>query len=310
MIALKILVTGASGFIGTNLCERLIHDGIEITKVTRKSSDPMLTFKNIDGNSDWSKILHDIDCVIHTANIAHLGQSNITDDDYISVNTEGTLNLAQQALENGVKKFIFISSVSVHGNKSNDYAFIEELKIDESKLTGYAKSKALAEKGLKTITENSSMDLLVLRPPMVYGRNAPGNFRLLTKMINFRVPLPIGSIDAKRSFVYIHNLIDFIIALVKYPKSIEGTFLVSDDHDLTIRELVSQVAEARGVKSLTFPFPLKILRFLLKTFRPGMENKILDPLIIDIKKARSMMDWRPPYTVKEAMRETFRSLKI
>ncbi len=304
---MKILVTGANGFIGTNLCEKLIHNGIEIIKVTRKSSDPMLVFKNIDGNSDWSKILHDIDCVIHTANIAHSGQSNITDDDYVSVNTEGTLNLAQQALENGVKKFIFISSVLVHGNKSNEYALIEELKIDESKLTGYAKSKALAEKGLKTITENSSMDLLILRPPMVYGKNAKGNFRLLTKMVNFRVPLPIGSINNKRSFVYIHNLIDFIIALVKYPKSIEGTFLVSDDHDLSIKELVYEVAEAKGVKPLIFGFPVKILRFILRILRPGMANKILDPFVIDIKKARSMMDWKPPYTVKEAMRKTFRS---
>jgi nucleoside-diphosphate-sugar epimerase len=307
---LKILVTGASGFIGTNLCERLIHDGIELTKVSRKSSDPILAFKNIDGNSDWSKILDDIDCVIHTANIAHAGETDITDDDYLSVNTEGTLNLAQQALENGVKKFIFISSVLVHGNKSNDdYALKEELKIDESKLIGYAKSKALAEKGLKTIAENSPMDLLILRPPMVYGKNAKGNFRLLTNMINFRVPLPIGSISTKRSFIYVDNLIDFIITLVRYPKSIDGTFLISDDHDLSIKDLVSEVAEARGIKSLTFPFPVKILRFILKILRPGMETKILDPFVIDIKKARSMMDWKPPYTVKEAMRETFRSLK-
>ena len=217
-----------------------------------------MNIRYIDGNTDWSAALADQQVVIHAAARAHIMKDEVSDPlaEYRRINVEGTLRLARQAAAAGVERFIFISSIGVNGN-INTQPFTEEDTPNPAEL--YAQSKWEAEQGLWEVQRRSGMQLVIIRPPLVYGPNAPGNFGSLMRWVEKGVPLPLGSINNKRSLVAVDNLVDLIITCIDHPAAANQVFLAGDGQDLSTTELLRGVAKAMGKPSRLIPVPSSLL---------------------------------------------------
>jgi nucleoside-diphosphate-sugar epimerase len=224
-------------------------------------------------------------------------------NEYRRVNVEGTLNLAEQAAEAGARRFIFISSIGVNGLTSLK-PFTE--KDIPNPVDPYAKSKYEAEVGLFKLLKRSQMELVVIRPPLVYGPNAPGNFGRLVRWVCKPIPLPLGAVNNKRTLISLDNLIDLIMTCVNHPRAANQVFLAGDGQDLSTTELLVGVARAAGVPSRLVATPSSLL--MLGAFLLGkkpMAQRLLCSLQIDIRKSRHLLDWKPPLTVEEGLRRCF-----
>ena len=303
---MNILVTGANGFIGTALVsdiEKSGHNAISIGRQKNYQKEQL----------DLEKYLTNVDCVIHLANIAHQSLSEQVKNKliYREVNVEGTANLAKRAAKAGVKKFIYLSSVAVHLNKKRN----ENNNIDESSeilrqdLSVYAKSKYDAELKLSEMIGSIDMDIIIIRPPMVYGETAIGNFDFLLKLIKYRIPLPIGLLNTKRSFLYIHNLTDFLIYVAEKSNPINDIFLVSDGESILITDFIRQISDQLKVKTLFLPVPMVILRFIINYFFKKRGIQLLESCCLDISKANHKLGWNPPFQTKEAIRNIYENKK-
>jgi nucleoside-diphosphate-sugar epimerase len=300
----NILVTGATGFIGSHLVKTLIEtNAFNVSGVSRKKiSDGICNFHYVEEiglNTTWGEILLNQDVVIHTAGIAH--RKFLSHDDALfhfrEVNVKGTLNLAKQALIDGVKRFIFISSINVHGFSRQDILTVNSSLVnsDPSSIT-----KIETEIGLENLTKNSDMELVILRIPLVYGDGVPGNFKRLINIIGKLPLLPFGSLKNIRSFIGIDNLIDIIINCINHPNAGNQTFLVSDDHDFSITEMVKLITKLQGVKPWLVPVPIWMFQFLGKiTGKSDMISRLTDSLQADITHTKESLDWTPPYSVDE-----------
>ena len=220
-------------------------------------------------------------------------------------NLEGTLNLARQSVVAGVKRFVFISSIGVNGSQTTlDEPFSELHK--PSPHNAYALSKWEAEQGLMNIADKSGLEVVIIRPPLVYGSNAPGNFGSLMSAIVRGLPLPLGGIKNQRSFVSLDNLIDFIVTCITHPKAANQTFLVSDGHDLSTTELVLGAAEAANIHARLFRIPMWIMEIVTRLL--GKEDalqSLYGNLQLDISKAYNLLGWKPPISVREGLSRTF-----
>ncbi len=260
---------------------------------------------DLSKNLDWTQPLQNIDVVVHCAARAHVMRDPSANplSDFRKINTEGTLNLARQAQAAGVKRFIFLSSLGVNGESTTGAPF----KADDTPHphSPYTQSKLEAETALMELTRGGPMSVVTIRPPLVYGPNAPGNFGSLMRAVNRRLPLPLGAVANKRSFVFLDNLVDMIICCVHHPNAAHQTFLVSDDEDLSTTQLLRKIGDALGKPTLLLPLPTFMLHAAAKCLGKGkVAQQLLGSLQVDIEKTKAMLNWKPPVSVDDALRKT------
>ncbi len=307
----KVLVTGATGFIGKALVNKMLDLNRYVTNVNFRinsnkpfnSSDVNYFFvEDISDLSSLQPALVGVDVVVHLAGRAHVldEDKNSSLDIHRKINSKGTIDLAKEAVKAGVKKFIFLSTIGVNGSSTNTpFTCFDTPKPTE----GYAISKFEAEISLKKLASETKLDLVIVRPPLVYGPDAPGNFRRLVKLVNKGLPLPLGGIKNSRSFVSIDNLVDLIITCIDYPEAINETFLVSDDSDISTTELFKflSVALNKNVPLITVPpFVLKLCANIIRN--PSLFVKLCDSLQIDMNHTKTTLNWEPPYSIEESLK--------
>jgi len=316
----KILVTGASGFIGKALCNKLIKTNLSTCVAVRSFNSyynhnaiKQILIKDINSNTNWKNVLNNIDCIVHCAGIAHNMVKKNDLNFYRSTNLEGTKRLAEQAAEAGVKRLIFLSSVKVNGEFTND----EYNKTDKNSQkkdifthfdvpnpsNPYSISKLEAERALYKIYARTGLEIVVVRLPLVYGYNAKGNLSRLIKIIKLGIPLPFSTIKNQRSMIGIDNLVDLLIQCIDHPNAVGKTFLVSDGKDLTISELIRLITLSMKQKTRLFPLPLFLLKFVATVFGKQSEiNRLIGSLRVDCNYTQKVLNWTPPISVEEGIR--------
>lgn len=314
---MKILVTGSTGFIGKSLCEALLAKPDLIVVGTGRSSTTLkasnfsfLKISDSPTSTEWRTILENVDVVIHLAARAHI-LSEVSQDplvEFRKVNVQDTMVLAEQALEAGVKRFIQLSSIGVNGGYTLEHAFDES--SEPSPHASYAISKWEAEQGLISLCAKSSMDIVIIRPPLVYGANAPGNFRRLVKLVSLGIPLPFASVKNKRSMIALENLIDFIQRCVDHPLAANEVFLVSDEDSVSTPQIIKALASGMGSRVPLFPFPNLLLEGGAKALgKFSVYQQLCGSLEIDAQKSRSLLSWTPPLKAQDALEKAGRGFK-
>jgi nucleoside-diphosphate-sugar epimerase len=311
---MKILVSGASGFIGKPLCTELSRQGHSVRaalRLSRIDNPPVenadtVSIGTIDGETDWTKAVAGIKTVIHLAARVHVMKDNAADPltELHKVNVEGTWNLARQAAEAGVQRFIFISSIKVNGERTplgQPYTAEDPPKpIDP-----YGISKLEAEDALWRLADETGMELVIIRPPLIYGPGVKGNFRSMMSILCKGIPLPLGAIHNKRSFVALENLIDLIITCIDHPAAANQVFLAGDGDDLSTTELLQRLGIALGKPANLFPLPVWLLKAGAKLLgKSDMAQRLCDSLQTDISKAGDLLGWHPPVRVDDALKKT------
>ena len=307
---MRVLVTGSTGFVGKALIPAILfrgHHPVEAVRRTKeKPNDRVSTFVvgNIDGTTGWSKAVQSAEAVIHLAARVHVMSESDGDPlaEYRRVNTEGTLNLARQAAEVGVRRFISLSTIGVNGN-STLHGKVFAPTDTPSPHDPYSMSKHEAEIGLHSIAKSTGMELVIIRPPLVYGANAPGNFGKLTRLVAKSLPLPLGSINNRRSLVGIDNLVDFIITCLEQPTAANETFMVSDGEDLSTPDLIRRMARTMNRPARLLPVPVWALQAGAWLLGKGdAVQRLCGNLQVDISKSRTLLGWNPPISVDEGLR--------
>ena len=284
---MKILITGQNGFIGKALFNSLQQQKHQVRGTVRnkqkiQKNKDILVVGNIDSTTDWKDPLADVEVVIHLANRAHILNEKVADPLAIfrEVNVAGTIQLAKQAVESGVKRFIFVSSIKVNGEQTSKHPFTASDKPNPQ--DPYAISKLEAENALREIARHSSMEIVIIRPPLVYGQGVKGNFERLTRLIKTGIPLPFSSIKNKRSLISLGNLLQILSKAVIDPAVANQTLLVSDGLDLSTPQLIKKIANSIGKPARLFPFPIKLLKILGElTGQSETTNRLTEDLQID-----------------------------
>ncbi|MBW4549818.1 MAG: NAD-dependent epimerase/dehydratase family protein [Aphanocapsa sp. GSE-SYN-MK-11-07L] len=311
MSSAQILVTGATGFIGRYLLKGLVVRGLPLRIALRQTVADHLPLGvetaivgEINGLTNWQSALSGIQSVVHLAGRAHV----LNDDPktaaakFTQTNVEGTANLVRQCLESEVQRFIFLSSIGAMGTTCKQR--LTELSVCQPD-TRYGWSKLQAERAIAELTQPSQMQHTIIRPPLVYGPKNPGNMERLLKLIDRGLPLPFGSVRNQRSFIYVENLVDAIIACLDHPNALGQTFLVSDSSALSTPELIRILATGLGKSPVLFPCPPSFLRLLGQlTGRSGMIDRLLGSLAINDQKFRNLLGWQPPYPVTQGLQAT------
>jgi nucleoside-diphosphate-sugar epimerase len=306
---MKILVTGASGFVGRALCTEAANRGLAVRAASRcfssfpEKSD-RVSVGNIDGDTNWSDALKGCDVVVHLAARAHVMNETSQDPliEFRKTNVEGTLNLASQAIAMGLRRFVYISSIGVNGAETRATPFgVMDKPVPHS---DYALSKYEAELGLRSLAAETGIGVVVIRPPLVYGPNAPGNFGVLVRWLQLGLPLPLGAVTKnRRSFVGLDNLVDLILTCVQHPKAVNKTFLVSDGVDLSTTEFLKRMGKAMNRPVHLLPVPAGFLFFIANLFgKRSAGQSLMDSLQVDISQTHAVLDWRPPVSVDEGLR--------
>jgi nucleoside-diphosphate-sugar epimerase len=305
---MKVLVTGASGFVGKHLVKQLKQQNIQVVSVGRKAPNHdagrFYVVTDFNDASAWQAPLAGCDVVIHLAARVHVMKEKSANplDEFRTVNVNGTFTLAKQAEQAGVKRLIYISSIGVNGDFSNR-PFKENDKPKPH--NAYTQSKLEAELALKDFSKEHKIQFVVIRPPLVYGQGAPGNFACLINFVKRETLLPLGAINNRRSFVYVENLVSLIVKCISHPAAANEVFFVSDGRDLSTTELLKASAEALGVKSRLLPVPQKVIEFTAKLLgKQQIAQRLCGNLQVDIAKARELLGWAPPYTIEEGLKKT------
>lgn len=298
-----VLVTGASGFVGRHVAPALAREGLAVRRALRSPSgtDDEVLIDSIGPATDWRVALAGVDVVVHLAARVHRENEAQVVDLYRSVNIEGTLHLARCAAEAGVRQFIFVSSVLVHGRSNDGRApFTENDALTPRGL--YGMSKAVAEDGLESLAQDGDMGVTVLRPPLVYGAGAKGNFKLLVKAVKFGIPLPFAAIRNHRAVLSVENLTSFILQRLTHADRKFDVFLLADAEQVSTAEFVKRLATAAGATSRLFPIPTSVLSALFKMSRQlDAHDSLIGSLELDVSKAAST-GWRPKITLDEGLR--------
>lgn len=309
---MSLLLTGSSGFLGKYLLQGVIARGYEFKLLSRSllgsiAIDKQILVNDFKAISRSDDMFSDIDIVVHCAARVHImndGSSNPLEA-FREVNTCGTLNLAQQAADGGVKRFIFISSIKVNGESTE---LGHPFKSDDIFIPtdSYGLSKYEAEVGLKKIAEQTGMEVVVIRPTLVYGPGVKANFASLMNLVSKGAPLPFGCITAnKRSLVSVNNLVDLIVTCIHHPKAVNQVFLVSDDNDVSTASMVKHMSKALGKSNRLLPVPLWCYRLVGKlTGKKDVVNRLLGSLQVDISHTKETLGWLPPQTIEEGFKET------
>jgi len=312
MLKPNILITGATGFVGARLVAELLLQQFSISAIVRGEDSvvPVGAEKIIKGNltnvSDWFPVLKNIDIVIHVAGRAHIMNDDAIDPvtEFRKVNTNVTLNLAKQAAEIGVKRFVFISSVKVNGEKT----YLDKpFKPDDDFVPcdPYGLSKYEAEKGLMALSKETSMEVVIIRPPLIYGAGVKANFASMIRWMDKGIPLPFGAVHNQRSLVALDNLVSFIICCISHPKAANEIFLISDGEDVSTTQLLKKVADALGKKTMLIPIPVGLMKLVAKLMaKSGMANRLFASLQVDSSKAHDLLAWEPVISMEEQLQKT------
>lgn len=305
---MKILVTGATGFIGSNLVKKLPEEStrLAVRHVGNRSKCEEISIGNLDSTTDWTGALTGIDTVVHLAGVAHSDGDDL--DEYFEINCHGTINLAKQAVESNVKRFIFLSSIKVNGECSIPGTPFKASDARKPETT-YASSKSKAEMQLQELAEKTEMEIVILRAPLVYGPGVKANFSLLVNVVGKGLPLPFDSfIQNKRSFVFIDNLISLIITCLDHPEAANEVFLVSDGKDLSTQELVSEISVVMGKKITMFNVPMWCFKIILNLLgKKRLINRLSGSLQVDIVKTQKLLGWSPHVSVRDGLRKTIQT---
>lgn len=307
----KFLVTGSNGFVGKALCAELQRYGNTVIGVTRAKAASNnhiehLIIDSIDGAAKWSESLKCVDIVIHLAARVHVMADTAADPlaEFRKVNVDGTLNLARQTANAGIKRFIFVSSIKVNGeNTAPGKPFTEDALPHPQ--DPYGVSKFEAEQGLLKIAQETGMEVVIIRPPLVYGAGVKANFASMMRAVKRGLPLPLGAIHNKRSFVYVGNLVSMIMCCIEHPAAANQVFMVSDGDDLSTTGLLRACATALGVRPRLLPVPQKLLQLGAALLGRGdVAQRLCGNLQVDISKARRLLGWTPPFSVEDGLKAT------
>lgn len=310
MAELAIFITGATGFLGRSLVESLSlrHDSLTLAlrADTAESCLPVFRFEGLTSDQDWSGGLTGQDVVVHSAARVHVMNDTSIDPlaEFRKVNVEGTLSLARQAAAAGVKRFIFISSIKVNGEGTTlgkPYTAFDAPAPQDP----YGVSKLEAEQGLRQIADYTGMEVVFIRPVLVYGPRVKANFRSMMNWVNKGVPLPLGAIHNRRSLVSLDNLVDLIITCIDHPAAANQTFLVSDGEDLSTSQMLRRMAAALGRPARLLPVPERWLCAAADLLgKAAVAQRLCGSLQVDIRHTCETLDWQPPVSVDEGFRRT------
>lgn len=344
-MGMKFLVTGANGFVGKALCAELLRHGYSVRAAVRTAdkfagdAEPVAV-GDIDGATDWSEVLRDVEVVVHLAARVHVMRETDADPlaEFRRVNVEGTANLARQAAGAGVKRLVYVSSVKVNGEST---APIPTLALPlhpqgvgrwvprrfattlphkgrvqnvftetdaPSPQDPYGISKWEAEQVLSRVSQETGLEVVIVRPPLVYGAGVKGNFAQMLKVLTKGIPLPLASIHNQRSLVYVGNLVDALIACATHPAAAGQAYLVSDGEDISTPDLLRQLGTAMGHPARLFPCPPVLLKLAGRlTGKSDQVERLLGSLQVDSGKIRRELGWTSPFTLQEGLRLTARS---
>jgi len=309
---LRILLTGATGFVGKAIHERLYKHTMLLTSRSEPSGNSNIVFqKNISSTEDFSDCLDNVDVVIHAGARVHQMNDQSQDplSEFMEVNCFGTLNLARQASKAGVKRFIFLSSIKVNGDKTESgvaFRFDDPLHANDP----YGISKAEAEAGLLEIALTTKLEVTIIRPPLVYGPGVKANFKSLLRVSGTNFPLPLGAINNKRSFVALDNLVDLINICIDHPDAVNKVFLVSDDSDISTPELVTLMANAFGSKARLLNISPRLLKWIATiTGKQSVVDRLCDDFQLDIKHTKDTLGWKPRISMTEGIRRCAEHLR-
>lgn len=305
----RVYLTGASGFVGTSLLSRLCDDMFSCTVVVRgflhavPSGVRVETIASLKGDADLQAGLIGQDVVIHCAGRAHVMHETAADPlaDFRAVNLHGTLNLARQAAAAGIKRFIFLSSIKVNGEETLPG---KPFTADDvaAPVDPYGISKMEAEQGLRSLAAETGMEVVIIRPVLVYGPGVKANFRSMMSWLSKGVPLPLGAISNKRSLVALENLVDLIVTCVHHPAAANQTFLVSDGEDISTSEMLIRMGQALNKPARLLPLPEWALQSVATLLgKRAVAQRLCGSLQVDISKTRSLLDWAPPVSLDQAL---------
>ncbi len=296
---MKLLITGASGFVGQYLHKSLQNEH-EIINLSRENTADLLQLRT------YPDQYKQIDTLIHLAGRAHVMHDTAEDiyQAYAAVNIDYTLKIAQLARQLNIRRFIFLSSIKVNGETST-HPFSET--DTPAPLDAYGQTKLAAEVALKEFCGEHGIDLVIIRPPLIYGPGVKANFRQLIKLCLLPVPLPFASVHNKRSFVSLENLTDFIMLCCTHPQAANQTFLISDDEDMSLGELIRTIRSAKQRPLLLFSLPLCLLKLLFTLLgKSGMAARLFGTLQVDISKAKTLLGWQPKISFRDGIRQTLK----
>ncbi len=306
----KVLVTGASGFVGSSLLGGLQGLNYELVATSRKPLHYTAGIREvlvnaIDAKTDWADALVGCDIVIHCAARVHIMNDDVSDSlsAFREVNAAGALELARQAADAGVKRFVFLSSIKVNGELTEGEPFAPEDKFIPT--DPYGLSKYEAEQGLLALAKETGMEVVIIRPPLVYGPGVRANFASMMKWVNKGVPLPLGAVHNQRSLVALDNLVSFIIHCIDHPKAANKVFLISDGEDVSTTELLKKVAKAFDKRAFLLPIPVSWMTFAAKLIgNADVASRLFGSLQVDSSKARELLGWEPVITMDEQLKKT------
>lgn len=310
---MKVLITGANGFVGMSLYSTLLKKGHFVRCAVRNDRKSLCFSKKADicpvGDigrfTDWTQAMRGIDIAVHLASRVHIMGDLAVDplEEYRKVNSEGTKKFAAAAANAGVRRVVFLSTAKVNGEQTMGQSFSENDNV--CPVDPYSRSKHEAELVLYEIAKSTGMEVAVLRPPVVYGANVKANFLRLMEFVNNGTPLPLASINNRRSMIYLESLVGAIIKCIEHPKAANQTFLVSDGEDVSTPDLIRMIARAMGKQPRLIPLPSGVLKAVGKiTGRTAEIERLTSSLQVDSTKIRKMLDWRPSHTLDEGIGKT------
>lgn len=311
---MHVILTGATGFIGSAFLVAAQQRSMKIRSVFRSNEqakrfgdakNSAVVVPGIEADTDWSEALVDVDVVVHCAARVHVMNDSISDPlaEFCKVNVAGTLNLAKQAALAGAKRFVFLSSIKVNGEETQPGGPYSAHDVPAPE-DAYGISKAEAEAGLRLLSLETGMEVVIIRPPLVYGPGVKGNFSSLLRWVARGLPLPLGlATTNRRSLVGLDNLVDLILTCVDHPKAANQTLLVSDGEDLSTADLLSRIGKALNRPARLIPVPVSILIIASRLLgKSSIAQRLLGSLQVDISKTCTLLNWKPPLSVDEGLR--------
>jgi len=309
---LKVCVTGATGFVGGALLGKLVSlRHLEVLALTRK--EPLGRLPNVvyralgdlSPDTDWQQGLFNTDVLVHAAARVHVMNDSAVNPltEFRRVNMHGTLNLARQAAASGVRRLVFISSIKVNGEATQ---FGHPFTSDDipAPLDAYGISKMEAEQGLREMAIQSGMEVVIIRPPLVYGAGVKANFAVMMRWLRRGVPLPLGAIHNRRSLVALDNLVDLVVTCLTHPAAANQTFLVSDGEDVSTTELLRRMGRAMNRPARLIPVPAGLLEQAAALMgKQEVAQRLCSSLQVDIQKTRQLLDWNPPLTLDQGLKK-------